>query len=321
MEVLLYQIGIFLAIQIAAKIGKNSRNTAIVLISIFTILQVFMSWLLVLQFITIFISYIVSKNFSSKEKTNTNSSEKNEVNLEVKQKKLITKLKKESNTEEKRKTIKEIKKIDEINKKRAINEFNENPSSETVNVKDIDIKKLYTVEEVHSLNSTLSSDPETHARLTLLRRDLSKSHPNINIIMVDDLNKTLGINSNIDISGNTIYISPEIVYQPETIFEEIEKKEKERGITSFKNNVGKNKTTNKEHPELQEKLQEKLINKKIELKTEINSKLKKGQIGKIIDVFDIDCFAVEFYDKRGNNIILNNKSIFFIGILDFIQKN
>lgn len=63
MTVLFYQIGIFIAIQIAANFGKNSRNTAIVLISIFTILQVFMSWLLILQFITIYISYIISNNF------------------------------------------------------------------------------------------------------------------------------------------------------------------------------------------------------------------------------------------------------------------
>ena len=67
MAVLLYQIGIFIAIQIAAMFGRNSRNTAIVLISIFTILQVFMSWLLLLQFITIYVSYNISNNlfFSS----------------------------------------------------------------------------------------------------------------------------------------------------------------------------------------------------------------------------------------------------------------
>ena len=67
MAVLLYQIGIFFAIQIAAAFGKNSRNTAIVLISIFTILQVFMSWLLLLQFITIYISYNVSNNLFLKK--------------------------------------------------------------------------------------------------------------------------------------------------------------------------------------------------------------------------------------------------------------
>ncbi len=70
MAILLYQIGIFLAIQIAAIFGKNSRNTAVVLISAFTILQVFMSWLLLLQFITIFISFNISNNlfFSKTDK-------------------------------------------------------------------------------------------------------------------------------------------------------------------------------------------------------------------------------------------------------------
>ncbi len=62
MEVFLYQFGILIAIQIAAMFGKNSRNTAVVLISLFTILQVFMSWLLLLQFITIYISYNISNN-------------------------------------------------------------------------------------------------------------------------------------------------------------------------------------------------------------------------------------------------------------------
>nr|MBP6576842.1 hypothetical protein [Chryseobacterium sp.] len=50
---------------LAAMFGKNSRNTAIALISIFTLLQVFMSWLLFLQFFTIIISYIISNNWFS----------------------------------------------------------------------------------------------------------------------------------------------------------------------------------------------------------------------------------------------------------------
>ena len=62
MAVLFYQLGIFIAIQIAAVFGRKSRNTAIILISIFTILQVFVSWLLLLQFITIAISYNISNN-------------------------------------------------------------------------------------------------------------------------------------------------------------------------------------------------------------------------------------------------------------------
>ncbi|MBJ98539.1 MAG: hypothetical protein CMC87_11340 [Flavobacteriaceae bacterium] len=65
MAVFLYQLGIFLAIIIAAKFGRKTRNTAVILISIFTILQVFMSWLLLLQFFTIFLSYQISNSFLS----------------------------------------------------------------------------------------------------------------------------------------------------------------------------------------------------------------------------------------------------------------
>ncbi len=67
MAVLLYQIGIFLAINIASLFGKKARNTAVILISIFTILQVFMSWLLLLQFVTIFLAYSLSNNFLEKK--------------------------------------------------------------------------------------------------------------------------------------------------------------------------------------------------------------------------------------------------------------
>ena len=70
MAVLLYQIGIFLAIIIASTFGKKSRNTALILISIFTLLQVFMSWLLLLQFFTIFISYQLSNSFLDRKKDN-----------------------------------------------------------------------------------------------------------------------------------------------------------------------------------------------------------------------------------------------------------
>ncbi|TXD71262.1 hypothetical protein [Aequorivita antarctica] len=70
MAVFLYQIGIFLAIIIASSFGKKARNTAVILISIFTLLQVFMSWLLLLQFVTIFIAYIISNSFADKKTTN-----------------------------------------------------------------------------------------------------------------------------------------------------------------------------------------------------------------------------------------------------------
>lgn len=67
MEVILYQLGIFFTIQIASIFGKSLRNFAILLICIFTIFQVFTSWLLILQFITIFFSYNFSNNLFFKK--------------------------------------------------------------------------------------------------------------------------------------------------------------------------------------------------------------------------------------------------------------
>jgi ABC-type transport system involved in multi-copper enzyme maturation permease subunit len=61
MSIILYQIGILIAIIISASYGKSSRNVAIILISIFTILQVYFSSIMLLQFFTIFISYYISK--------------------------------------------------------------------------------------------------------------------------------------------------------------------------------------------------------------------------------------------------------------------
>lgn len=60
MNVLLFQLGIFITIVIASFFGKKTKDAVVVLISIFTLIQVFMSWLLLLQFITIFIAYMVT---------------------------------------------------------------------------------------------------------------------------------------------------------------------------------------------------------------------------------------------------------------------
>jgi len=67
MEVILYQIGIFFLIQIASIFGKSLRNFAIFFICIFTISQIFTSWLLVLQFITIYFSYNISNKLFFKD--------------------------------------------------------------------------------------------------------------------------------------------------------------------------------------------------------------------------------------------------------------
>ena len=81
MAVLLYQIGIFIAVQIAAVFGKSARNTALILITIFTLLQVFTSWLLILQLITIFISYQFSKRILSNNSSKSQPNKKTPKNV------------------------------------------------------------------------------------------------------------------------------------------------------------------------------------------------------------------------------------------------
>ena len=60
MNVFLFQLGVFLTIVIASFFGRKTRNAVVILISIFTLVQVFMSWLLLLQFVTIFIAYMAT---------------------------------------------------------------------------------------------------------------------------------------------------------------------------------------------------------------------------------------------------------------------
>src|SRR5690606_16749259 len=71
--------GIFIAIQIASIFGKSARNTAIIIITIFTLLQVFMSWLLLLQLITIFIAYSFSKRWFEQNGTKQTQKKPNTV--------------------------------------------------------------------------------------------------------------------------------------------------------------------------------------------------------------------------------------------------
>lgn len=79
MAVFLYQIGIFTAIIIASYFGKKARNTTVILISIFTILQVFMSWLLILQFFTIIIAYSITLSTTKKKSRKKAVPKKREV--------------------------------------------------------------------------------------------------------------------------------------------------------------------------------------------------------------------------------------------------
>lgn len=73
MAVVFYQIGIFFVIIISSYFGQKSRNTTVILISIFTILQVFVSWLLILQLVTILIAYQFSNSIINKKNNKSNS--------------------------------------------------------------------------------------------------------------------------------------------------------------------------------------------------------------------------------------------------------
>ncbi|MBL7471363.1 hypothetical protein [Robertkochia sediminum] len=57
MEVIIFQLGVFAAIFIGALFGRGGRNLAIIALSIFTIVMVFTTWLMILQFITIYMAY------------------------------------------------------------------------------------------------------------------------------------------------------------------------------------------------------------------------------------------------------------------------
>lgn len=63
MEILIYQISIIAIICFSALFGRNVRKLTMLCIAIFTIFQVFVMWLGVLQFITIFIGYLISDTF------------------------------------------------------------------------------------------------------------------------------------------------------------------------------------------------------------------------------------------------------------------
>ena len=70
MEVIAYQIVIIIIIIIAGGIfGKSIRDKLIFVISIFTFFMIFKTWLIILQFISIYIGYSISQDLLSKKKT------------------------------------------------------------------------------------------------------------------------------------------------------------------------------------------------------------------------------------------------------------
>ena len=63
MEVLLFQICLFIIILFSGIFGRKARNWTILIAILFTVIMVFMTWLLILQFITIFIAYLISETY------------------------------------------------------------------------------------------------------------------------------------------------------------------------------------------------------------------------------------------------------------------
>ncbi|MFI8379599.1 hypothetical protein [Leeuwenhoekiella sp. NPDC079379] len=72
MEVLVFQVGIFLAIIVLGAFGKKIRNGALIFFSVFTVVMVFTSGLMILQFLTIFLAYLVTDGLYSKKEENIN---------------------------------------------------------------------------------------------------------------------------------------------------------------------------------------------------------------------------------------------------------
>lgn len=62
MSVILFQILIFLAILIASKFGRKTRNYFLVILSIFTLIAVFTTALMVIQFFTILFGYFTTNS-------------------------------------------------------------------------------------------------------------------------------------------------------------------------------------------------------------------------------------------------------------------
>lgn len=64
MEILYFQIAIFFVIFIIGSFGNRARLNISLIIGLFTLLAVFTSFLMVLQFFTIFFSYNFSEKFA-----------------------------------------------------------------------------------------------------------------------------------------------------------------------------------------------------------------------------------------------------------------
>ncbi|PZU81513.1 MAG: hypothetical protein DI529_15470 [Chryseobacterium sp.] len=63
MEVFGFQLFFFITILISAIFGRKTRNSVVLFSIIFTVIMVFMTWLIILQFFTIAIAYYITENY------------------------------------------------------------------------------------------------------------------------------------------------------------------------------------------------------------------------------------------------------------------
>ena len=63
MLVLGFQIFFFILILISGLFGKKVRNFVVIGSLVFTVIMVFMTWLIILQFITIIFAYFITESY------------------------------------------------------------------------------------------------------------------------------------------------------------------------------------------------------------------------------------------------------------------
>jgi hypothetical protein len=131
--------------------------------------------------------------------------------------KLVESLKIITSPAARRSVLNKIKAIDTAGKVKSVES---NLSYVTEKVTKKTRANLYTIEEIHSLNG-LSADPGVNAKLSIIKQNLKKTHPEVDVVMVDDLSNILGGKKMAYVIGSTIFINAESVNQPDVIAHEL----------------------------------------------------------------------------------------------------
>ncbi len=72
--VLFYQVVIIAMILIAALFGRTALNRTALSLVLFTFMNVWMQWLMILQFVTIFVAFYIGRAISPERKSASSSS-------------------------------------------------------------------------------------------------------------------------------------------------------------------------------------------------------------------------------------------------------